>query len=117
MKVEQRHRDAANAYNRWNAEMQRHYGPEAFARFEASLSDGWRDIASAPRDGTRFLGWEEVPTFDEDAGKTVIVSGPVIAYWFFGDFIEFPYQNRIVQGLRITHWRPLPAPPASKGEG
>lgn len=62
-----------------------------------ALPSGWREIESAPRDGTAFLIWIEPGWID-------------VAHW--------AYRYSRVGGLmnhensRATHWMPLPPPPA-----
>jgi hypothetical protein len=70
----------------------------------------WKSIETAPRDGTLFLGWREVPTFDEDLRKTVISREPCIAQVVFGSMSSIPF-HAAPSGERITHWMPLPPPP------
>jgi hypothetical protein len=71
---------------------------------------GWQPIETAPKDGTLFAAWRDVPTYDEDLRKTVIVGEPCIAQWVFGDVASVPL-HYMPQGQRITHWMPLPDPP------
>jgi hypothetical protein len=68
----------------------------------------WQDIETAPRDGTRILTKNVTPTWDEDEKKTVIVKAISVAYWLFGDWMEYPANPRYVQGQKHTHWMPLP---------
>lgn len=64
------------------------------------MSEGWRDIGSAPKDGTRVL---LVPKFKWE---------PVaIAYW-----IGAPHNHWSIDGFKTVDaprfWQPLPLPPA-----
>jgi hypothetical protein len=68
----------------------------------------WQDIETAPRDGTRILTKNVTPTWDEDEKKTVIVKAISVAYWLFGDWMEYPANPRYVQGKKHTHWMPIP---------
>jgi hypothetical protein len=68
----------------------------------------WQDIETAPRDGTRILTKNVTPTWDEDEKKMVDVKAISVAYWLFGDWMEYPANPRYVQGQRHTHWMPLP---------
>lgn len=71
---------------------------------EASLGGEWRDLASAPKDGTDFLAlipWQR---------KHHQMAG---CFAPDGKFRSWPGRNR----YEPTHWRPLPAPPALNGGG
>jgi hypothetical protein len=57
---------------------------------------GWQDIASAPRDGTEFLGF----AFD---GRTF--------YGVVQIAVDPPDQWFWEYAIRPTHWMPLPDPP------
>jgi hypothetical protein len=88
----------------------------------------WLPMESAPRDGTKFLGWYEVPVFDEDTNTTKIDHEQCVCYWFSffgnkqpeasrsGSFIPFPYRGKFTKGMIVKKWHPLPAPP-TKVEG
>ena len=66
------------------------------------IEHGWRDIASAPRDGTRVLCY--APAAE---GRASLVRND---YWWV--------QERGFAHMRpdhpYTHWRPLPAAPTTK---
>ena len=66
------------------------------------VEQGWRDIASAPRDGTRVLCY--APAAE---GRASLVRND---YWWV--------QERGFAHMRpdhpYTHWRPLPAAPTTK---
>jgi hypothetical protein len=78
---------------------------------------GWQDISTAPRDGTTFDAWLEIPYGCERwEGRQTDVSwdtygrlegGPGWGYWHNNTF----YWAEI-DGGSLTHWQPLPAPPA-----
>lgn len=85
----------------------------------ASEPEGWRDIESAPKDGTRVLLWSSTsggvwwgywavhganwqPT---DTGEDGWTSGAV------------NYSAELVVYIDPTHWRPLPAPPLQEAAG
>lgn len=85
----------------------------------AALADGWRDIASAPKDGTTLLLWEQYSY------------APVLGYYskqigkWFADMEHYDTDgnacviDKLSQEL-ITHWQYPPAPPslnASKEAG
>lgn len=76
----------------------------------------WRPIASAPRNGTRFLAWckltaDEIDEDDRVIKKNQVERYAVVAYFVFGSFVEFPWRGAFVQNLEFTHWMPLPAGP------
>jgi predicted lysophospholipase L1 biosynthesis ABC-type transport system permease subunit len=50
----------------------------------------WQDIETAPRDGSRILTKNVTPTWDEDEKKMVVVKAISVAYWLFGDWMEYP---------------------------
>lgn len=88
----------------------------ALAAIEANgfaVVPGWKDIASAPRDGTQIIAWCVCPT----TGDGFLLSD--VGYWepssrwiSAGDGVVLP-----------THWMPLPDAPLAaaqepaKGEG
>lgn len=87
----------------------------------AAPDDGWLPIESAPKDGHHFLAYCEdtVDEYDEDRllRRGVKERYTVVAYWLWGQFVQFPFTGSIVQNRVFTHWRPLPAPPANgRGE-
>lgn len=64
----------------------------------------WRDIASAPKDGTEILVFDEGALYitswlDDEGHDGVRRSG-----WYDNGFVEPP----------PTHWQPLPPPPADR---
>lgn len=77
----------------------------------------WKDIKTAPTNGSRFLAWAELgPMDEEDEDGNVVKRGivehyAVVAYFCFGGFVEFPWRGSFVQNLKFTHWMPLPAGP------
>lgn len=85
----------------WHELMQRVYAvldaPDLLALVQ---SDGWKPIAEAPKDGTRFIAW----------GPNVAVAEcEYRAAWF-----SYPagwYRTNQHPRVEITHWMPLPDPP------
>ena len=76
------------------------------------LKVNWQPIQTAPKDGTRFLGFCEVPVYNEDAGNTAVEKEHVVAYWCGPlGILPYPYRGTITKGMRFTHWMPLPEPP------
>lgn len=72
----------------------------------------WQPIETAPKDGTKVDLWAFWPEGSESKRSTDCywVSGD--KEWSFGRWSESSYVHRPV----ITHWRPLPAPPALSQE-
>lgn len=86
------------------------------AALRAAASDGWRDIESAPKDGTPILAFAPMAT------------EPAIARWFKWDAADQGWITELIDGgpwkddhhfaeywaetsYEPTHWMPLPAPP------
>ena len=61
---------------------------------------GWQPIATAPKDGTRFLAWEA------GTQRSAIIWRRS-AGWDTDAFYMDP--------VAFTHWMPLPPPPAQEG--
>lgn len=87
-------------------------------RAPEGMVGGWQDIATAPKDGTHLLLWEQYST------------NPFVGCWAFGSWsvshehvdAEGGWDGAIVVDSisqdRITHWMPLPPEPAtSAGSG
>jgi len=72
-----------------------------------AVEGGWREIASAPKDGTRFL------TFDDYYGVRM---GRAFIRADHDDWLSYVdcNGNSSKGGIRATHWQPLPAPPAGE---
>ena len=68
---------------------------------------GWRDIATAPKDGTFVLLWDEsiayMPTIDRSG---FVRTGRWVHSFGFG----------CADRRRVTHWQPLPLPPQEAGQ-
>lgn len=77
--------------------------------------DGWRDMASAPKDGTKIDLWVHWPaTEDREAHSQRLADASwdgVEHDWHDGQFRLGQYLAR----PEPTHWRPLPHPPAQEG--
>ena len=84
-------------------------GKLALRALTTEAGDGWHPIETAPKDGTEFL--------------IAYSDGTVRA----GRYLDNSHTTRPWQGVRpmygaesagrkITHWRPLPSPPATEGE-
>ncbi len=72
----------------------------------------WRDISTAPKDGTRALVW-----IDLRGEHITDRSYATIGCWdeFWGVWRDGHVGPQLRE--RPTHWMPLPPPPAPKGEG
>jgi hypothetical protein len=70
----------------------------AEARSWTEPQSAWQPIETAPRDGSRFLGWCAVPIGEE----------PRIVTWTRGAFYAYGVQQN------VTHWQPLPGSPISR---
>ena len=70
--------------------------------------DGWEDIATAPRDGTRVL-----VTWKQDNVVGIVWCNTDSSYpnWTDGGFDSCGTPNQFDDDW-FTGWRPLPAPPA-----
>lgn len=72
-----------------------------------AVEGGWREIATAPKDGTRFL------TFDDYYGVRM---GRAFIRADHDDWLSYVdcNGNSSKGGIRATHWQPLPTPPAGE---
>lgn len=68
---------------------------ERLSRERGTVPEGWQDISTAPKDGSKILAWD---------GDYVIVRADPNGGWS-DDFEQY---------LRLDKWMPLPAPPAVK---
>lgn len=74
-------------------------------RLNTRADDGWREIASAPKDGTWFLGYWPDCSFENRVIATKWYNAGVLEpYW-----LDAPDRR---DWTEPTHWRPLPDPPA-----
>lgn len=75
----------------------------AFARHRQSAERGeaWRPIETAPKDGTWFLAYWPVQTFEDRIQTT---------RWLHGD-CRFVDASDFMDHIQPTHWQPLPTPP------
>ena len=65
---------------------------ERLSRERGIVPEGWQDISTAPKDGSKILAWD---------GDYVIVRADPNGGWS-DDFQQY---------LRLDKWMPLPAPP------
>lgn len=72
--------------------------------------NGWRDISTAPKDGSRFvaIGYN-YGLYSE--GRHICV-----AQWFRGCWMEASDWNEASELKHLTHWLPLPSPPDNAAE-
>jgi hypothetical protein len=75
----------------------------------------WQPIETAPEDGHHYLAWcvDTVDEYDEDRliAKGVKEEYACVAYYLWGNIVQFPFTGGIVRNRRFTHWMPLPMPP------
>jgi hypothetical protein len=95
-------------------------GSRAALAHERSEGDGWQDIASAPKDGTRMLLWLSAPWSKVECARWY----EPWHNWQVGCLPADPGREEItgIGSAVPTHWRPLPAPPLAStsppmGEG
>jgi len=90
----------------WKTRVPRILGIDTTARAIMAL-DGWRDIASAPKDGTTILVWRRVGAWSVIGhARWENVCG--VAGWISHGFSDCPGNL----GLAFpTHWMPLPPAP------
>ena len=100
-------------------------GLEAAALTAQGTDDGWRDISTAPRDGTVVLLF--APESIQDGGQRkpfYHTSWWVKETYYKWEDVDDSTRKRVERdnshwaSYEIpTHWRPLPPPPARKGDG
>lgn len=74
---------------------------------EEADSQGWRDIATAPRDGTYILGYRA----NGEIARCRVIPRDDCEMWEFGN-TSGAYE--LYPRIRPTHWRPLPPPPQGR---
>ena len=65
----------------------------------------WRDISTAPKDGSRFVAT------GHNYGLYSEVRHTCVAQWFRGCWMEVSDWNETSELKYLTHWMPLPSPP------
>ena len=91
--------------------------PEAIKRaitaYLAAAGGGWRPIESAPKDGTRILGWMQ---FKDAYGKMNTGESLVVTYVEAPDKADYVWWTLDGYYHRdaFCFWHPLPAPPAQE---
>ena len=72
----------------------------------AAMPSPWRDISSAPRDGTRIM------VYRPDAKKSPYNEHTVVGTDYWSDrYSSTPCWSQSRRDEQPTHWMPLPAPP------
>lgn len=84
----------------------------------ARPADGWLPIESAPKDGTLYLCWVDAIRYGEsDDGSQYQADVSEVDFGQWRDFetggAHMNMMGDIGDGQQITHWMPLPTPPAS----
>lgn len=77
-----------------------------------TIVDGWRDIASAPKDGTKILGFHAGVYIDPDSKDREDVQAYSICWWtpdFYGNATFIDGYNSV----GAQWWKPLPNPPVA----
>lgn len=69
----------------------------------------WRDIASAPKDGTPIIVARRHDTFGWVRGWATWEGEGIVSGWISRGFSEVPGNLGLAHP---THWQPLPLPPA-----
>lgn len=87
---------------------------EALGTLRALLSTGgWATMDSAPKDGTDVLLWCVHANAKMARDKSLWV-GPVVGRWIEHNGGGFSWDGHMGE---LTHWMPLPQPPAAGQEG
>lgn len=96
----------------WKSSVQDWAGRLAALSGQAAQTAAWRPIETAPRDGTIIMGFRFYPVVMKYVGgewpwEAIQLDGlmPFLSNGFFEN------------DEQLTHWMPLPAPPASKQSG
>lgn len=78
-------------------------------RSEAVEGRAWRDISTAPRDGTLVLGWVTAVR-----GRHTLIRFVGGSDWPWATATGYdrgPYKE-----MQVSHWMPLPEPPEEKSD-
>lgn len=75
-----------------------------FAALVGDADDGWQDISTAPKDGTRL--WLYFPERHADDRQAIGWYEVAVDWEGFIDHADSSFVDD-----QPTHWRPLPAPP------
>ena len=78
----------------------------------------WQPIETAPKDGTRFLGYipEGINLDRDNEDKPEYIEHFLPVHWWGGNkWYEPQFKvSSVLIGDRVTHWMPLPEPPKEK---
>jgi hypothetical protein len=88
--------DTASAFRAW------------LARAEQAQVVGWQPISTAPKDGTKFLGYR-----NGVMATSYVTPRDDCEMWTFGA-TSAAFEHR--PEIRPTHWMPLPPPPEGEGK-
>ena len=92
----------------WDAMLAASPTPPAEQQAAKETSGGfhvWRDISTAPKDGSRFVAT------GHNYGLYSEVRHTCVAQWFRGCWMEASDWNETSELKYLTHWMPLPSPP------
>lgn len=78
-----------------------------YAPAPTAQEEGWREIGSAPKDGTPFLAWCPIVVGLGDSDATPDAEIRVLWWEARGQFTS----DRDLGDEAFTHWMPLPEPP------
>jgi len=78
---------------------------------QGALLSGWRDIETAPKDGSVFLAWPGEMEACNAAVPTSWYVHPSVQGWVTDAYDCGEYE------FNPTHWMPLPAPPSLPADG
>ena len=95
-------------HNVWNVMLAASPTPPAEQQATKETSGGfhvWRDISTAPKDGSRFVAT------GHNYGLYSEVRHTCVAQWFLGCWMEASDWNETSELKYLTHWMPLPSPP------
>jgi hypothetical protein len=82
-----------------------------FASVSPGKVEGWREIASAPKDGTHFLACDARTPYDKH--WTFNQRPPTVVHWFQDGFYTSVNETEPMHPFSATHWQSLDSPPIS----
>lgn len=112
------HEDAGPRGETWQSDEFLAELAQARAALSEAKAGGWLPIETAPKDGTPILGWSIEYGARETRSDTYTPGSPGFAQgltdrWWYWEEPKHNWASR----WNPTHWQPLPAPPAQRGEG